>query len=467
MSDSPAIPGPLARHYLPITLATLALVSIVAFEAMAVTTAMPRVVEELHAVRSYGLAFSAMLTAQLLGIVLAGVWTDRSGPLPGAFTGQALVAVGSAVCGFATHFNLFLLGRVLTGLGGGLLVVMLYVIAGRVYPESIRPRFFTLVAAAWVLPALLGPPLSGWLTRTWSWRLVFWVVVLPTVVTLVVFIRMRSRVDSTAFTDDAVTSRDHTAHVKAAWAGLGIALAAGAVQYGTKDINLALGRDTVIALLGLVGVALTAPRLVPRGTWVMAPGLPSVMFARAIYTAAFYGGITYVPLMLHSEQRWSLTQAGLVIAVGSLGWAVGAWLQGLPQMAIHRVGMVEWGGILLCVGLVLTGLVGWTGWNGWLAAPGLILAGLAMGFGVTSTTVLALELSPLEEHGPVSSSLQLADVLGSVVGIAGANAVFAALHVAAGRDGRLYGLIFSGLAACSLLATVAGRRVGPHERVTG
>ena len=71
--------GPLARPYLEVTLAALALVTIVAFESMAVSTAMPAVARELDAVRSYGFAFSVMLTAQLLGIVLAGVWTDRSG----------------------------------------------------------------------------------------------------------------------------------------------------------------------------------------------------------------------------------------------------------------------------------------------------------------------------------------------------------------------------------------------------
>ena len=84
--------GPLGRTYLEVTLAVLALVTIVAFEAMAVSTAMPAVARDLDAVRSYGFAFSVMLTAQLLGIVLAGVWSDRSGPMVGAVTGQALLA---------------------------------------------------------------------------------------------------------------------------------------------------------------------------------------------------------------------------------------------------------------------------------------------------------------------------------------------------------------------------------------
>src|SRR6476620_611325 len=92
-----SVEGPLGRTYLEVTLAVLALVTIVGFEAMAVSTAMPAVARDLDAVRSYGFAFSVMLTAQLLGIVLAGVWSDRSGPMAGTVVGQALLAGGSAL----------------------------------------------------------------------------------------------------------------------------------------------------------------------------------------------------------------------------------------------------------------------------------------------------------------------------------------------------------------------------------
>ena len=130
MSDATTIEqpgGPLSRPYLEVTLAVLALVTIVAFESMAVSTAMPSVARDLEAVRSYGFAFSVMLTAQLLGIVLAGVWTDRSGPLPGSLVGQALIAVGAATCGFATSLGTFLVGR--ARVSGGTIVWMARVIA--------------------------------------------------------------------------------------------------------------------------------------------------------------------------------------------------------------------------------------------------------------------------------------------------------------------------------------------------
>src|SRR4051794_7510202 len=52
----------------------------IAFEAIAVATAMPVVARDLDGYRSYGLAFSLFLTTSLVGMVLAGVLSDRRGP---------------------------------------------------------------------------------------------------------------------------------------------------------------------------------------------------------------------------------------------------------------------------------------------------------------------------------------------------------------------------------------------------
>jgi MFS family permease len=451
-------PGPLSAQYAAVTVSMLVLVTIVAFESLAVSTAMPTVAADLHAVRSYGLAFSVMLTAQLLGIVLAGVWADRSGPLPGAFAGQVLFGLGAAICGSSNRLDVFLTGRVLTGLGGGLLVVMLYVIAGRVFPEEARPRLFSLISAAWVLPSLIGPPLAAWLTHVWTWRLVFWVVVAPVVVTLATMHHLRGRIRASHFNGTAST-RDHRTHVRVAWAGLGIALAAGAVQLGTYDLVIAWSPRTVLGILGLLGVGLTAPMLVPRGTWRMARGLPSAMLARALFSASFAAAVSYVPLMLVNERGTTLGFAGLIIAVGSLGWAAGAWVQGLPRFAGRRPALVYVGASFLVLGMALLALNAWFGWPSGLAAPAFVLSGLAMGLGVTSTTVLVLALSPVEEHGEHSSSIQLADVLGGVMGVAVATALFAALHDPAGTDRGVYTLIFGLLSASAVVAVPAGRRI--------
>ena len=55
------VPGPLPGVFAPayrlISVAVIAMVTIIAFEFMAIATAMPTAAEELGAVRSYGLAF--------------------------------------------------------------------------------------------------------------------------------------------------------------------------------------------------------------------------------------------------------------------------------------------------------------------------------------------------------------------------------------------------------------------------
>lgn len=456
-TDTVLLEGPLSRRYLAVTASVLALVTVVAFESMAVSTAMPEVTRALRSVRGYGLAFSVMLTAQLLGIVLAGLWTDRKGPLPGTFAGQFLFAGGAALCGFAQNYPMFLLGRAITGFGGGLLVVMLYVIAARIYPDAIRPRLFTFVSAAWVLPALAGPSVAAWLTQAHSWRWVFWCVLPPTLITAFSLIQGRKSVDVSSL-EVVVSRRDQEAHRRAVWAGFGLAIAAGAVQYGSTTGDHTWSSSDLIAALGLLGVVLTAPMLVPRGTWRMGRGLPSVMLSRALLSGAFFAGMSFVPLLIATVYHRPVIVAGVLLAVGSVGWAVGAWWQGRPHAHRDRARLITLGGLMLALGFAGLALITALKGNPWLHALPLMSCGLAMGLGVTSTTVLALEMVTDEDHGETSSALQIADVLGSVLGIAAATAAFAIWHHR-GHDVALFASMFAALSATTALVIAAGQRI--------
>jgi MFS family permease len=88
----------------------------------------------------------------------------------------------------------------------------------------------------------------------------------------------------------------------------------------------------------------------------------------------------------------------------------------------------------------------------------LILCGLGMGIGVTTTTILALSLVSEEEHGETSSGIQIADVLGSVLGIAAATGAFAIWH-SPQNDRWLFATIFLVLAAVAALVVPAAQRI--------
>src|SRR4051812_26699633 len=68
-----------ARAYRLTTAGLLMLVTFVAFESMAVATAMPTAVSELDGLAWYGWPFSAYLVASVFGMVLGGDLDDRRG----------------------------------------------------------------------------------------------------------------------------------------------------------------------------------------------------------------------------------------------------------------------------------------------------------------------------------------------------------------------------------------------------
>jgi MFS family permease len=421
--------------YRLLTVALLALVTIIAFEAMAISTAMPAVARDLDAVRSYGLPASFMLTAMLLGIVLAGVWSDLRGPLPSLFAGELLMAAGSAMAGLAPTFTVLLAGRLVAGLGAGLIVVALYVVIGRAYPDALRPRVFSWVSAAWVLPSVIGPPVAGWLTSTWSWRWVFLLVIAPIAVTFAVVSTQRDRITGGSTADGARpdhtrTDRqaDRSGHRRLALLGLGVSVSAGAMQWGSTQLSATQALPVMLSVLGLVGIAATAPRLVPAGTLLMSRGLPSVMMSRFLLTASFNGALTFIPLMLVNERHLNLTTAGIMLTVGALGWSFGSFVQGHHALNNRRSELIVAGGASLALGILLLAAIAAFGLPSYLVGLATALSGLGMGLAMSSTSVLSLSLSPVSDHGRTSSSLQVSDVLGSVLGISAAGAVFAAMH---------------------------------------
>jgi MFS family permease len=400
------------------------------------------------------------------------------------------MAVGSAVAGLAPTFTILLVGRLVAGLGAGLIVVALYVVIGRAYPDALRPKVFSWISAAWVLPSLIGPPIAGWLTSTWSWRWVFLIVLAPIAMTIAVVRSQRDHITGDAPGEGAQRS-DRTpppdqgtpaasavspqpvappeqaapsapsapsGHRRLALLGLGVALSAGAMQWGSNQVTAAPGLPLVLAALGLVGVALTAPRLVPPGTLRMSRGLPAVMMSRFLLTAAFNGALTFIPLMLVNERHLSLTTAGIMLTVGALGWSFGSFVQGQRLMSNRRSELVTTGGGSLAVGILLLAAIAQLGWPDYLVGLATTLAGLGMGLAMSSTSVLSLALSPVSDHGRTSSSLQVADVLGSVMGISVAGAVFAAMHNPDGSDIQVFVLIWLCLAAVAALAMVGGQR---------
>ena len=86
----------LGPAYAATTIGMFALIAFVAFEAMAVTTVMPTVARELDGVSLYALSFAAPLASGVVGMVAAGMWSDRRGPVTPAAGGAGAVLARAA-----------------------------------------------------------------------------------------------------------------------------------------------------------------------------------------------------------------------------------------------------------------------------------------------------------------------------------------------------------------------------------
>ena len=126
-------PGVLHAPFAATSIGMLALISILAFEQLAVATVMPGVAAALNGSSLYAAAFGAAVAAAIAGMVAAGHWCDRAGPSAPLNVGALAFALGLVVAGTAPNMPLLVLGRALQGGGGGLMSVALCVVVGRVF----------------------------------------------------------------------------------------------------------------------------------------------------------------------------------------------------------------------------------------------------------------------------------------------------------------------------------------------
>ena len=77
------------------------LISLVAFETLAVATAMPTVVRSLEGENLYALAMGITMATQLIATALAGPWSDNRSPQSCLYTGVLLFVVGLTICTFS------------------------------------------------------------------------------------------------------------------------------------------------------------------------------------------------------------------------------------------------------------------------------------------------------------------------------------------------------------------------------
>jgi len=450
-SASPAAEGILAPRYRAATLGMVALISLIAFEALAVTTAMPTVARELDGLRIYALAFGGVLATSVIGMVISGRWSDRRGPGPAMWIGLAGFVAGLLVAGFAHAMPMLLVGRLIQGLGAGLLSPALYVIVGRLYPDHLRPKVFASFSAGWVVPALIGPAVSGLIVEHIGWR---WVFLGVPLLALPAALGLRGALRSL---DPPVAHNDERPGrmLNAIGASMGAcALFLAGQEHGWRAVAL-----LVPALGALIGCG---RRLLPPGTLRAARGLPSVVGLRGLVASAFFGAEAFLPLAFSRQHGLSPTWSGLAISVGAVGWFSGSWYQG-HLAKISRQALLNRGTGLMAIGTIIAGLATFAATPVAVAVLGWLTTGLGIGMVYGTVSTLALSMSAPHEQGTNASALQLCESLAVAATLAIGGSLFAALLNVS--QTMAFGANFAITVALAWLANVVARRTNAPNLV--
>lgn len=448
---------PQRRPATPLVVGLLLCVVAIAFEQIAVVTAMPAAESDLGDLDLYAWAFTAFVIAQIVAIVAAGRASDKIGPKLPLVVGFIVFAAGLLVAGSAPSMAVLLVGRFIQGLGGGTMNLAVMVLVARLFDGRQRAVMMTWMSMAWMLPAFIGPPIAGWLSTQLSWHWVFYSVLPLMAVGGLLILAPLLRAD---LAPEPVASTPRR--------GIPVLLAAPLVALGVAAIQVAGQRLEVGSLRWLVGgVALLAvglPTLLPRGYRVFGVGLAANVNTRLLITGAFFGAETFMTLMLTRAEGLGLTVAGLALTIGSAGWAVGSWLQSRPWLVLRRDQIVSVGGVATAAGLGVVAVAAWfPGHLLWAVVVGWVIGGLGMGLQMSSTNLVVMELSTPVELGANTSSLQVGEALGSSVVAGLAGTIFATAGAAETSlvSGEIFGPIYTAMALVAVLGLLASLRIGP------
>ncbi|MDD7385092.1 MAG: MFS transporter [Actinomycetaceae bacterium] len=429
----------------------IGVITIVAFEATAVTTALPSISRALNGDDLFALSSGIFMALQLVTIALAGPLSDQKSAIGCFFSGLGIFVLGLTVCTFAASMWFVVVGRGIQGLGGGLIIVPLYTLIGRHVRAIHQPSFFAAFSAAWVVPSLIGPAVTGVIIDQLSWRYIFGLTALLLILALPFLIHVMGKMPHYA---SGMRSRGLVVHTVLPAAAAGIAL----TLFQTAANRGRLTMDSGTLIVGsLVITGFCTAAMLPRGTFVVRRGIPAIMVMRGFTNGAYIASEAYLPKMLQDMHGYSPTSAGFGLTVGSVTWAVGAWIQARTTNDRIRSLLPMYGTLTQAIGVVLVVFGAFQWCPAWIILLGWGLAGTGIGLSYPTLAVLALGMTPVEQNGATSSALQLADTVGAAFCLGVFGVFYSYAHVGS------IGFLMGNVAMCLLivLAVLAARRIHP------
>lgn len=235
------------------------------------------------------------------------------------FLGSLVVFVGgSALCGLAWDGPSLIAFRVLQGIGGGPITPMAMVLLSDVFPERQRGLAMGLYGTAGAFGPAVGPVLGGYVTEYLSWRVVFYLNIVPGIIcmalALLVIPNVRETVKRSLDLGGLVT-------MSVFLVSLLMALSQGQRHGWESPVIQRLFVIAAVAFVAFLGLELTRPE--PLVELRLYKNLPFALVSLAVFLTAmsFWGTNFLQTILLQRLLDYTPAQVGYVNFPGAMALA--------------------------------------------------------------------------------------------------------------------------------------------------
>lgn len=360
---------------------------------------MPSAIAEIGGNEFYAWVVTSFLTASVIASMLVARLLGACGPSKAYVIAFLIFGAGSLINMLSPTMEIFLVGRLVQGLGGGLLAGLGFAVIRSAMPARLWTRAAGLVSAMWGVGSLVGPALGGLFAQFGLWRGAFGLLLAISVVL-------------------AFLSRGALPHERGSKAAARtssplplpslVLLTLAAAMFSITSV-LPRGWWTIagltVGILLMVGFVLrersAAVTVLPKLTYTAGNKLKWIYLALGALSA---GAMVEAFIPLFGQELGGLMPllAGFLGAALSVGWTASQLISVsiTSDSAKRAVRLI--GPLLLALGLTAYGLLQQEGAGAWLVivwGAALLIAGTGIGIAFPHLSVAAMTSTDHEEEG--------------------------------------------------------------------
>ena len=428
----------LSGRHLAIVLVMASGVLLYAMNLYFTAALMPSIVGDIGGQQYYAWVTTAFVMSAIVASLFVSRILEWKGPAVAYGAAFVAFALGAAANAASPTMELLIVGRVIQGLGGGLLAGLGYAVIRAALPERHWARATGVVSAMWGLGTLFGPALGGVFAELGLWRWSYGALAVAALLFGIVAQRAFSRMAGSGHRSPVPVA----SLIPLILATIAISLSA-IVPIGWPTLAV-VGVGLALLWLFIIVERRAKNTILPHITYRRGNTLKWVYLT----VAALSAGVmleNFIPLFGQQLAGLNPLAAGLLGAVLSLAWVIAQLLVVSVKSESARRRAIRLGPLLLTAGLISYGLLQTQGADLsmvliWTAVLALAGAGIGLAWPLLGVAAMSSTHDPAE-GGKAAAAITITQLIafsitsavaGTLMAAGGESTVDAARYVTLG-----------------------------------